>query len=232
MKTYKHKTLGYIAIKPKELKDRYKIKGMAEFLLADLVENSCDWEEVAQEYEIIEYVDKKGNGYGNGNPIFTTIGDGKIHILSIKRLSDNTVFSLIDTVRRTPSKEAMIIEKIIIDDKDDVRFIQGKEGDEDYCDVLMKYVEKVKEPLHTTEDGVNLFGGESVYGVTSTLDLTYCSSFREHDSKHLKVFAEKDKAKRFVKENKKQFSLNDIKEAEKNLNCFKETLITYLEKQI
>lgn len=92
--------------------------------------------------------------------------------------------------------------------------------------------EKAKEPILTTFDGVDLFGGESIYGVTDEFILCYTSVATKENVQRCRIFAKKENAEEYIKLNKPQYSLNDIKETVNKLGCFGTTLIEYLEKDL
>lgn len=93
-----------------------------------------------------------------------------------------------------------------------------------------------KEATLTTEDGVELFNKWDKYYVpqkNNRGDLT--GSFLEFEvagytnGDSSKRFSSKVSAEKYIKENRKRYSLNDIKGIVKKLNCFGSTLIEYLE---
>ena len=69
-----------------------------------------------------------------------------------------------------------------------------------------------KEVLLTTEDGVEIYGGEKLHLVTKCFTLGVGLNFTKDDlkNKDYLFFAEKENAERFINLNKPQYSIKDI----------------------
>jgi len=72
--------------------------------------------------------------------------------------------------------------------------------------------EEIKEPIFVTEDGVDVFEGDSIYTVSDNFQLLY-TSFALKIDKTVRSFAEKENAEKYIEDNQKKFSLSDIREA-------------------
>ena len=84
---------------------------------------------------------------------------------------------------------------------------------ENYPEFWEKVVEKAKQPLFTTEDGVDIFeNNTSIY----ILDKFTIRHIKHKDfnviSKHVKYFSTKEKAEEYILMNKPCLSLKEIKE--------------------
>jgi hypothetical protein len=76
-----------------------------------------------------------------------------------------------------------------------------------------KQLQHVKQPLFTTEDGVDVFEGMSFYYVCEELELYNTICCYDEDIKlynNSKFFSTKEKAEEYIIMNKKVLSLNDI----------------------
>ncbi len=198
---YKHKITGEEA---RLLEDYYQVDG--DVVPKRFIENSCDWEKlVEKDYEIIRYGDEKGNLWDNGECIASYLGDGKTHIFSVKRLSDGEVFTVGDNVslKNEWNKGEIDGIKITSDDKIYIHSLRGGFGQ------LLKDVFKVKQSLFTTVDGVEIYGGESIYAVSDDFQLFYTSFARETD-KTVRSFAKKENAEKYKRDNEKKYSLKDM----------------------
>lgn len=108
-----------------------------------------------------------------------------------------------------------------------------------------EFWEEVKEPLFTTYDGLEIFAiGVPIYHVFNDLtpeeDAGYDAKWKiisttfniqNNGNEYHKIFAEKENAEKYIRDNEKKYSLNDIKETVKKLRCFGTTLIEYLENE-
>lgn len=73
-----------------------------------------------------------------------------------------------------------------------------------------KYEEKHKEPILTTEDNEDIFGGESIYSVTDDFQLCYTSIATKENVQGIRVFAKRENAEEYILMNKPILSLNDL----------------------
>ena len=75
---------------------------------------------------------------------------------------------------------------------------------------VIEYEERYKTPILTTEDNVELFGGESIYSVTDDFQLCYTSIATKENVQGVRVFAKKEVAEEHILMNKPLLSLNDL----------------------
>jgi len=140
----------------------------------------------------------------------------KIH--SIKRLSDGETLTI-----GGRTKEGIIKRLRFIGDN-----WQYSCADKDNWQTL-ETAEKVSEPILITEDGVKLFEEDNYYCVNSQLIMSKWTLYKNLIQENVKIFSSEISAKKYIKDNSKIYSLNDIKETVKKLDCFGTTLIEYLE---
>lgn len=112
-------------------------------------------------------------------------------IVSVKRLSDEVVFSLGDKYKNASGVFTISGFEIV----NNTVVVKGKE----WGKCVLNYIEKVVEPIFITQDGVELFGGESVYGVTDNLQLCYTSMATKENVQRCRIFADKNKAENYIK---------------------------------
>lgn len=151
----------------------------------DQVENNPEfWELVVEkEYEILERKRKERHGAE--------------FIHSIKRLSDGEIFTVRDNVAFDLSGNTMVIKSIYISDNE--LWISDKDESQ-WGGVKLRAIQHVKKPLFTTEDGVDVFGGEkywmfsgdTIIGSIHAIE----GSFYGPD---IKRFSTKEVAERYVK---------------------------------
>lgn len=126
-----------------------------------------------------------------------------------------------------------------------------KDNHKNYSKIFSSFFEAAKfvyeynnrKPLLVTQEGVELFEGDDYWffwtknpAHRQEVNTIYKYKVKPLDSettwsKNAVFFSSEIAAKNYVKENEKKYSLNDIKEAVKNLNCFGTTLIEYLENE-
>jgi hypothetical protein len=90
-----------------------------------------------------------------------------------------------------------------------VIFIQGK-----WAEII-----EAKTPLFTTEDGVDIFKGDSYYLASNDFCICYCSFYSKPDLAY-KLFSTKEKAEEYILLNKPCLSLNDVSKYYKALLSF------------
>ena len=139
----------------------------------------------------------------------------KIH--SIRRLSDNEVFSIGDTVQSIRSNWQGNDCKIeIIRAKEDgtIDFTINQNGDKGTYRNCLNNFRKVKTPLFLTEDGIEIFEGD--YYCHTTLDFQILGSKAGNLSGNLLgkkgyyYFSTEDKAQEWIILNKPMLSIKDI----------------------
>lgn len=202
------------------------------------------WEDVTEYYEILSFYSghsddkmayifsKTYNGlYSKGT------GDCDLNhalrywnIYSVKRLSDKEIFTVGDKYE-VLSGGTLSIESFEIFEND-LR-VNGN--------YLLSKIKKAKTPLFTTEDGVDLYGGEAVHWV-HYVDLEYQDFSKEDslftnvvDTMGYKIFAEIENAAKYIEDNTKKYSRNEIETVlsyyteEAPISYIKRDLIKYLD---
>jgi hypothetical protein len=189
------------------------------------------WEEVVEkDYEILEirvnkqYKDKTKvkkwtpeNSYGLSLETMLNLGNcvksGDFYIYSIKRLSDSEIFTVGDeiefNIHYTPKKAIGTISEFIIYGNK-IGFV---DSDRKYNSLLDIIGNKIKKPLFTTEDGVDIFEEDKAYMV--------CPYWRvdeyeisKNTATDRKWFSTKEAAEEYILMNKPCLSINDIKSIE------------------
>lgn len=197
---------------------------------AHVVENYPElWEKVVEkDYEILSFKDCAGfMYYPQGN--FFKRDDGsfrlytkeellgandKIH--SIERLSDNKVFTVGDIVKTINS--IFIITKLVRDDDwEGGLYVESKNKSK----ISIKRIEPYKQPLFTTEDGVDIYKGDVSFMVDAdNYDIVWRYDETPNDIKfggNALFFSTRLKAIQWIEENEPKYSERDIEET---LNSF------------
>ena len=163
-------------------------------------------EEIEKDYEILQYVRKDRQSYSSKRR------GGKDHekdwnIFSVKRISDGEVFSIGNSITGATYKDPRKIEEIILEGDDEIALGQGK-GYTELVDAV-----KCKTPLFLTNDGVEVFIGDIVYVVQSSLngiDKIMVANFRPEDYPTMKVFSTNKAAEDYIIKNKYALSIEDF----------------------
>ena len=146
------------------------------------------------EYKNTGYIEALLNCNGN-----------KIH--SVKRLSDSEIFTIGDKVVGYNNSIAKIKTIYLVGE---ISLNIGTDKSEGFS---LKNLKKIKKPLFTTEDGVDIFeNNTSIY----ILDKFTIRHIKHKDfnviSKYVKYFSTKEKAEEYILLNKPCLSLNDLKQ--------------------
>lgn len=213
MRQYKNKTTGAIFNKAINGNSYYSDKYQGYYIPSELIENSCDYEEVIEkDYELINWIDEKGNIYRNKESVGSISGDGQLHITYVERLSDFERFTVGDKIRFIDeSLEEMypcrIIRRFKLKDNSIIAVC-----DDNGVEILLKNLKRVKTSLFTTEDGVEVFENDSFYyiGDAWNICLTNCLFKGDGDFSKFKTFAEKENAEEYIRLNEPKYSLNDM----------------------
>ena len=192
------------------------IEGVSNTFTPKNIENQPEfWQPVVEkDYEILEY--KTESGISCKAPFLSDSHqfyiDERCKIYSIKRISDNSIFTIGDDVL---SKTCGVPNKIL-----SIEIINNKIR---LCPRNSFYnledIKKVKQKLFTTEDGINIFEGDNVnwvcdnyeYFNTINIDKTHCNLINGYSKGIYKIFSTKEKAEEYILMNKPVLSLNDIK---------------------
>lgn len=197
------------------------------------------WQEVVEkDYEILSFVNikttllvelhknskyacKKGTGYegkGVSNEEYCLNSkDLKIH--SIKRLSDGEIFTIGDKIQLDEDNTTYGTITALYISHEQLRFYCGKLGGVLCHDIDKRNnFKKVKQPLFTTEDGVDVYEDSNVWSINKKT-FQFCSKGHKGfykgfipNSNYL-YFSTKEKAEEYIKLNSIRYSLKDIKEA-------------------
>lgn len=221
-------------------------------LLASEIENHPEfWEEVVEKnYEILSFTcnNKKLNYNKNLKSFNYENNDGDTHrtlkfilknpntykIHSVKRLSDGEIFTIGDKVfseyvNYTINKISIVNDKCMVSALYDINNPNGSR-----LHYNLNNLKKAKQPLFTTEDGVDIFEGNVVYYVETEEEPELCFIVNEYtvlkypgrfiSDKSLHSFSTKEKAEEYILMNKPVLSLNDIfkdvEEMRKGLKTF------------
>jgi len=198
--------------------NRYHHAPTLDLFYDDWVENFPEfWEEVGiKEFKILTQVK---DGYlfdevveGDGISVCVASVVSKDNILKVKRLSDGEVFTLGDRVHFGENgiitKFNIILNTLLINIDYDKGLGNG------YNNVGINAIKKRKIPLLITEDGEELFGGDSYYRVLGDFTLSRFHINKTFSNSHTgaKFFSTKEKAEEYIKQNKPIFSLKDLSE--------------------
>lgn len=240
MKKYKHKTIPELIAIFNEENNRYYCKLIGEniCLIKQLVENSNDWElvesslsradtiKLSQKEEpnyLITAFRKKGTNtvyhigtdglYGrSGISQYTLLEDDSIEIYSVKN-SKGEEFTIGDTV--TDKVEAFKIQSFELNDAYlGGCFARGK-GDGRMAGCSIKLLEKVKMPIYTTTDGVDIMEGDKLTLFPLEKDLTIgtlrssviIKNFSKQDKEvadRYLTFTSEENRDKYIKENSKK----------------------------
>ena len=184
------------------------------------------WKEIVEkDYEILsfktnleKYSLKSDDKYvSNSHGIICTLDQlltnavSKIH--SIKRLSDGEIFTIGDKILSYNTIKTIKKINISISDPLDVGFTTDGDGykGSDYQFLFEDNVKKVKQPLFTTTDGVDIFEGDTFYWLDKGLNLLNSGYSKNVGTTHNTLyFSTKEKAEEYVKFNKPQYSISDV----------------------
>lgn len=187
------------------------------------------WEEVVEkDYEILSFTDKKdskllfqvckiGNKEQQEFSIKNIINNDLWNIHSVKRLSDGEIFTVGDKINTKYS-----INRFEIGVTEDI-FTYINEGCKGWFD--FKSIIKVKQPLFTTEDGVDIYEGDKFYElITSNFHNKPCIwNILEYDSRSNIIydqegnrkngriwFSTKEAGEEYILMNKPCLSIQDV----------------------
>ena len=240
-KTYRHRKTGYIATQLEKDSFIYKYDcglPLSCYIKQEMLEDSCDWEKVIhKDYEILSFRANTGLLRSkDSNGIFQANGDAKREntteqyllneggwdIYSVKRLSDGEVFSIGDKInfRGLYGNNSEHKYDIIrgFDLKQDanlgILYHNGLVG--------LNKIEKYREVILTTFDGVELFDQDIYYFIWlnkpahgQEINKVYKKIVRplEEDaswSSEAVFFSTEESAEEYILMNKPTLSLNDL----------------------
>jgi hypothetical protein len=142
------------------------------------------WEEVIEkDYEILVYYCQN-------------------QIKSVKRLSDSEIFTIGDKITDGDLGTCSIRGFKIENNKMHVIYL-------DYDYPLEKTV-KYKQPLFTTEDGVDIYKGDEIFIVNKFFTIGFSKGVEYNNHKDNKFFSTKEAAQEYIILNKPCLSINDV----------------------
>jgi hypothetical protein len=228
--------------------DTYMIKGEKWFKLSNPQDYPEFWEPVVEKnYEILSF--KVSNGYlynkinnsddylleenvcdGETNTYNNMINNINYKIHSIKRLSDSEIFTIEDKIDCKGWFGNIV--KFEISNNELKIFQQQHVDSSSYTPLLIQELNKVKKPLFTTKDGVDIFEINKDWGValkdgeesTITSDYNWKAfdlelwNEKSYNCEYWKLFSTKEKAEEYILMNKPCLSFNDIKTIFKKMN--------------
>jgi hypothetical protein len=160
------------------------------------------WEDVTEEYEILEIIGKYGAVSSYREEADKDLIDKSI--FKVKRLPDGEVFTLRDKYTCGGGIGGMISKFTIFGDE-----LLVNNG------ISLDELDVPKEALFTTEDGVEIFEGDTPYILTNEniLSVAYNFSKKDFEGTKAKVFAKKENVEKYIEDNKKIYSRKDIETA-------------------
>ena len=199
----------------------------------DCENNPEYWEEVIEkDYVILELLSKTKYKYvlhPNGlyafanEKGFATLEQVREHfpiINSVKRLSDGEIFTIGDKVQDSLTDELtnFKVQTITYFYPGDKIICQAESG----TTMPLTTIRKVETPLFTTEDGVDIFEGDTIFGVN--VDWKVFSHYIDLQNKVKSwgikpTFSTKEKAEEYILLNKPCLTINDVR------NCINQTEI-------
>ncbi len=181
------------------------------FILADngnnipswIVMNSNDWEEIIEVKKDYEILSLRTKGfYISKSPwldLDYMLNVEKCDIFSIKRLSDGEVFTVGDKTNAGIIKEFQTHGNHVM-----VKTDGGLTTLDGLC---IK-----KQPLFTTEDGVDIFEGDKYYYVDENIELFHVRKaiHTSGQDEYFKYFSTKEKAEEYISLNKPKYSEKQV----------------------
>lgn len=216
--------------------------------VSDILQYPEYWEEIIEkDYKILSFrqdtqvtdlwlPDKlKGEGYWSRDGYITVpyttnqiLNHDMYEIYSVKRLSDGEIFTIGDNVIFN-AKSGSILKGPIIQFRIDTKFgiivdyRDNSKGVGQHWNYLNN-AEKSKQPLFTTEDGVDIFEGDWYEYVHKHSWSRSCAKankdFYEQDkySNNSLYFSTTEKAQEYIDLHKPKYSINDLNNASKIVN--------------
>jgi len=155
------------------------------------------------------------DGYNHRQLDFLLRNSNVYKIHSVKRLSDGEIFTIGDEIDLTKyefnfPKSDILTEIKIIDNK--IRFKMNFQEKHDWnSSYTLDYIQKLKQRLFTTEDGVDVFEGDNYVIVDNKdwyIDSTGGKNLNEKD--YRLYFSTKEKAEEYIVLNKPCLSFNEV----------------------
>lgn len=183
------------------------------------------WEEVVEkDYEILEY--KTESGISCKAPFLSDSHqfyiNEKCKIHSVKRLSDGEIFTIGDKIKQINNNNDSFGLIHRFDISNDSIIINKKPNTN--C-LFLKSIEHIKQPLFTTEDGVDIFEGDEyfelitpdfhnkpcIWNILPNKTRNNINYDQKGNKEHGRIwFSTKEKAEEYILMNKPCLSFNDI----------------------
>jgi len=194
----------------------------------DIIENYPEfWELVVEkDYEILSLRSLDIIEDLENNETINMLLKQGCSIHSVKRLSDGEIFTIGDKISPSWNNTTWNITKFDTKSKDGTLCVTFGGN---VCRCSINDIKKPKQPLFTTEDGVDIFEGDKYYPVNKTYWIVNepentCKINYETYHKNTNNFSTKEKAEEYILMNKPILSLNDIfknvEEMRKGLKTF------------
>lgn len=193
--------------------NRILYKGVhSTLLIKEVISYPEFWQEVIEkDYEILSYKHNDGQiagmEYINACLKLATLHEGW-KIYSVKRLSDGEIFTIGDRIKDG------IIDTIYLSDNILWFIHTGKMTNSKLEDAI-----KIKKPLFTSEDGVDIFVDDIVYGVRPNYSIWETSSTSLSYYNDYKFYSTEEAAKEYILMNKPCLSINDLMKASSITYC-------------
>ncbi len=235
---YKHKTTGKIATHDQEGRFYNVDDSIKSKILADYIQNSCDWEEIkSPEYTILSFkINKTGEVGRNGNisivnpngrysypnlaPYYSCSLEGMLNssvwdIHSVKRHFDGHVFTVGDVVFDCTENVTILGFAISSADSNKMSF-KYKEFAPMQLYRGMEHIKPSRKEIFRTEDGVILYEDDKASGTEvwfmdkNLINLVRVHWGGLHPNSNCIYFKDKSKAEEYKLMNKPCLSLKDV----------------------
>lgn len=204
-KTFRHKTTNEVAT----YKDGV-LKSSGFSVEIGVEPSSQFWEDITQEYEIQIW------SFGPDNEFFTSHPDDtcEYNIHSVKRVSDGKIFTVGQSTKCGKDHIKKIINIYLVESSNKIWFTTKGPDDIDTFDYVLDDIDTV-ECLLKSDDGVELFEGDSVYGIDDDwkvfeLILHKGNGVHKQKWKHGK-FSSKEAAQEYILMNRPCLSVEQVK---------------------
>jgi hypothetical protein len=184
------------------------------FFTVKEIENYPEFWEKVKDYEILELSFKRSErpeirsviGYSEEYLEALIKCENIIH--SVKRLSDNFIFTVGDKVKYYDKNTE--IKSIYYNEHNQLSFkVKGDAAPLTGCFMTNHPHFKKLEKLFTTEDGQDIFEGDTIYPVSDDFQLLITDFAGKKDIR-IRCFSTKEKAKEYILMNKPCLSINDL----------------------
>lgn len=208
-----------------EIEGIYDMGAIPNLILTDCTQFPEFWEEVKeQEFEILEFTaqvtglkhvlreDGKYNPNGLSKETLLEHSVLPLQITKIKRLFDDEDFSIGDrvTYNYKANYASWIIDNFLL--RSDGKIL-ARSNNNYICEIISE-IKKAPEVLFVTEDGIEIFEGDSYFRVRlDTLEILKSNENWVSSLKLIKYFSTKEAAEKYIDENKPKYSKKEIKEA-------------------